>query len=164
MVYNIFRGLGIALITPFTADGEVDYTALMRLVDYQLDGGADFFCILATTGETPTLTADEKRRIDDGRRRQGLEDPDHKRGFSDVPHGGHAELASYGKSDKAQGGRVDDTERLDILIGGKADPAYPQPPDPVGTDQHSREQKCRHIREVRSSCFKNTGQQKSCCQ
>ena len=63
MVYNIFRGLGIALITPFTADGEVDYTALMRLVDYQLDGGADFFCILATTGETPTLTADEKRRI-----------------------------------------------------------------------------------------------------
>ena len=111
----------------------------------------------AEAGISDKSPEQEKRRIDDGRRRQGLEDPDHKRGFSDVPHGGHAELASYGKSDKAQGGRVDDTERLDILIGGKADPAYPQPPDPVGTDQHSREQKCRHIREVRSSCFKNTG-------
>jgi len=63
MVHNIFKGLGIALITPFQEDGSVDYKALMRLVDYQLNNGADFFCILATTGETPTLTEDEKRRI-----------------------------------------------------------------------------------------------------
>ena len=63
MVYNIFKGLGIALVTPFKQDGSVDYEALLRLVDYQLDNGADFFCILATTGETPTLTADEKARI-----------------------------------------------------------------------------------------------------
>ena len=53
---NIFRGLGIALITPFKADFSVDYEALGRLVDYQLENGADFLCILATTGETPVLT------------------------------------------------------------------------------------------------------------
>ena len=63
MVQNIFKGLGIALITPFTQDGQVDYPALIRLVNYQLDNGADFFCILATTGETPCLTADEKVAI-----------------------------------------------------------------------------------------------------
>ena len=65
MVYNIFKGLGIALVTPFKQDGSVDYDALIRLVDYQLENGADFFCILATTGETPTLTAEEKQRIKD---------------------------------------------------------------------------------------------------
>ncbi len=65
MVQNIFKGLGIALITPFKEDGSVDYDALKRLVQYQLDNGADFFCILATTGETPTLTAEEKKRIKD---------------------------------------------------------------------------------------------------
>lgn len=63
MVYNIFKGLGIALVTPFKQDGSVDYEALLRLVEYQLGNGADFFCILATTGETPTLTADERQRI-----------------------------------------------------------------------------------------------------
>lgn len=63
MAQNIFKGLGIALVTPFTQEGEVDYTALSRLVDYQLANGADFLCILATTGETPTLTAEEKAKI-----------------------------------------------------------------------------------------------------
>lgn len=65
MTHNIFKGLGIALITPFMEDGSVDYKALIRLIEYQLDNGADFFCILATTGETPTLTADEKQKIKD---------------------------------------------------------------------------------------------------
>ena len=60
---NIFRGLGIALITPFTEEGAVDYESLSRLIDYQLDNGADFFCILATTGETPCLTLAEKAQI-----------------------------------------------------------------------------------------------------
>lgn len=62
MVHNIFKGLGIALITPFKDDGSVDYEAILRLVDYQLNNGADFFCILATTGETPTLTARRNSR------------------------------------------------------------------------------------------------------
>lgn len=65
MARNIFKGLGIALVTPFKADGDVDYDALKRLLDYQIKNGADFLCILATTGETPTLTADEKKRIKD---------------------------------------------------------------------------------------------------
>ena len=65
MSQNIFKGLGIALVTPFTASGAVDYVALKKLVEYQLKNGADFFCILATTGETPTLTEDEKQRIKD---------------------------------------------------------------------------------------------------
>lgn len=63
MARNIFRGLGIALVTPFTPDGQVDYKALKRLVEYQIDNGADFLCILATTGETPCLTQDEKEKI-----------------------------------------------------------------------------------------------------
>ncbi|WP_273175814.1 4-hydroxy-tetrahydrodipicolinate synthase [Hoylesella pleuritidis] len=63
MAHNIFKGLGIALITPFTSDGSVDYNALKRIIDYQLDNGADFLCILATTGETPCLTKDEKSAI-----------------------------------------------------------------------------------------------------
>lgn len=63
MAQNIFKGLGIALITPFTQDGEVDYKALTRLVDYQIQNGADFLCILATTGETPCLSTDEKHKI-----------------------------------------------------------------------------------------------------
>ena len=65
MVHNIFKGLGIALITPFNQDGSVDYKSLIRLVEYQLNNGADFFCILATTGETPTLTTEEKQKIKD---------------------------------------------------------------------------------------------------
>lgn len=63
MATNIFRGLGIALITPFTPDGEVDSNSLKRLVEYQLQNGADFLCILATTGETPCLSAEEKAEI-----------------------------------------------------------------------------------------------------
>lgn len=63
MANNIFKGLGIALITPFTTQGEVDYPALEKLVAYQLDNGADFLCILATTAEAPCLTKEEKDKI-----------------------------------------------------------------------------------------------------
>ena len=63
MAQNIFKGLGIALITPFKADGSVDYQSLKRLVEFQIDNGADFLCILATTGEAPCLTQEEKDKI-----------------------------------------------------------------------------------------------------
>lgn len=63
MKQNIFRGLGIALITPFKENNEVDFDALKRLLEYQLSNGADFLCILATTGETPCLTKQEKLDI-----------------------------------------------------------------------------------------------------
>lgn len=63
MKYHQFKGLGIAVVTPFTQSGAVDYQALERLVKYQLESGADFLCILATTGETPCLSCDEKDAI-----------------------------------------------------------------------------------------------------
>lgn len=63
MKYHQFKGLGIAVVTPFTQSGAVDYHALERLVKYQLESGADFLCILATTGETPCLSCEEKDAI-----------------------------------------------------------------------------------------------------
>ncbi len=63
MVENIFRGLGIALVTPFTSSGEIDYPSLEKLIEYQLANGADFLCILATTGETPCLSVEERVSI-----------------------------------------------------------------------------------------------------
>lgn len=63
MVHNIFKGLGIALVTPFNEDGSVDYASLLQLLEYQLNNGADFFCILGTTAETPCLTSEEKNKI-----------------------------------------------------------------------------------------------------
>ena len=63
MAQNKFKGLGIALITPFKADGSIDWEALDRLVEYQLKGGADYLCIMGTTAETPTLTVQEKRML-----------------------------------------------------------------------------------------------------
>lgn len=63
MKYHQFKGLGIAVVTPFTQSGAIDYHALERLVKYQLESGADFLCILATTGETPCLSCDEKDAI-----------------------------------------------------------------------------------------------------
>ena len=56
---NIFRGLGIALVTPFTDDGKIDYESLSSIIEYQLSNDADFLCILATTGETPCLSTEE---------------------------------------------------------------------------------------------------------
>ncbi|MCQ2113720.1 MAG: 4-hydroxy-tetrahydrodipicolinate synthase [Bacteroidaceae bacterium] len=58
-----FEGLGIALVTPFKQDGEVDYVALKNIIEHQIADGADFLCILATTAETPTLSKDEKKKI-----------------------------------------------------------------------------------------------------
>lgn len=63
MAQNKFKGLGIALITPFQSDGSIDYEALTRLVEYQIKNGADFFCIMGTTAETPCLTAEEKKQL-----------------------------------------------------------------------------------------------------
>ena len=60
---NIFHGLGIALVTPFKEDFSIDYEALINLVNYHLDNGADFFCILATTSESPCLAHEEKNEL-----------------------------------------------------------------------------------------------------
>ncbi len=51
------------MVTPFTSDGSVDWAALYRLVEFQISSGADFLCVMGTTAETPTLSAEEKERI-----------------------------------------------------------------------------------------------------
>ncbi len=56
-------GTGVALITPFTADGTVDHTALAKLVDYQVDNGIDYLVVLGTTAENVTLTSEEKEAV-----------------------------------------------------------------------------------------------------
>lgn len=63
MTQKRMRGMGVAIITPFTETYEVDYVALERLVDMHLNCGTDFLCVQGTTGETPTLSIDEKRNI-----------------------------------------------------------------------------------------------------
>lgn len=57
------KGLGTALITPFNADGSVDYEALKRVLDTQLRGFVDYIVVLGTTGEAATMSADEKREV-----------------------------------------------------------------------------------------------------
>lgn len=57
------KGLGTALITPFTPTGEVDYTALTSLIEHQIAGGTDYLVLLGTTSEVPTLTHAEQDAI-----------------------------------------------------------------------------------------------------
>ena len=60
---TMLKGCGTALVTPFFADGSVDYEGYAALVDRQVAGGVDFLVPLATTGETPTLSNQEKVEI-----------------------------------------------------------------------------------------------------
>lgn len=62
---NKLMGMGVALVTPFKQDYSVDYEALKRLIEFQIEGGVDYFVVCGTTGETPTLTDDEKKHITD---------------------------------------------------------------------------------------------------
>ena len=60
---NELKGLGTALITPFKADGSVDYPALARLLDTQLTGFIDYIVVLGTTGEAATMTDVEREEV-----------------------------------------------------------------------------------------------------
>ncbi len=60
---NIFKGTGVALVTPFKNDETIDFDALRNLVRMQIDGGTDFLVVQGTTGESPTLTAEEKLQV-----------------------------------------------------------------------------------------------------
>lgn len=55
----IFKGAGVAIVTPFTADDKVDYEALGKMIDFQIENGTDAIIICGTTGESSTLTHDE---------------------------------------------------------------------------------------------------------
>lgn len=57
---NMFSGTGVALVTPFTTNGQVDFDALGKLVESVIAGGVNYLVALGTTAETPTLTAKEK--------------------------------------------------------------------------------------------------------
>ena len=60
---NQFKGLGVAIVTPFLQNGEVDYNSLEILVNHLITSGVDYLVALGTTGETPTLTDEEKHKI-----------------------------------------------------------------------------------------------------
>ena len=59
----LFRGTGTAIVTPFTADGRLDYDAFRRLIEFQIRGGVEAIVVLGTTGENPTIEDDERDRL-----------------------------------------------------------------------------------------------------
>ncbi len=60
---NPFRGTGTALVTPFLKDGSIDKNALKRFIEFQIEGNIDFLVVQGTTGESPTLSWEEKLEI-----------------------------------------------------------------------------------------------------
>lgn len=60
---NTLRGTGVALVTPFQSNGSIDFPALERIIDFVIDGGVEYVVSLGTTGETPTLSKEEKVSI-----------------------------------------------------------------------------------------------------
>ena len=57
------QGTGVALVTPFKSNGDVDFNALGKVIDFVIDGGVEYVITLGTTGETPTLDKQEKKDI-----------------------------------------------------------------------------------------------------
>lgn len=60
---NMFKGAGVALVTPFNDHNQVDIQALQRITQHVIDGGIDYVVALGTTAETSTLNADEKKQV-----------------------------------------------------------------------------------------------------
>ena len=60
---NPFKGTGVALVTPFDKDYNIDYSALKKLVRFQIDNGTDFLVVQGTTGESPCLSNEEKMKV-----------------------------------------------------------------------------------------------------
>jgi 4-hydroxy-tetrahydrodipicolinate synthase len=60
---NKFHGTGVAMVTPFNTDGSVDYQGLERLINHLVNGGIEYLVSLGTTGETATLSKDEKKKV-----------------------------------------------------------------------------------------------------
>lgn len=58
-----FRGLGVALVTPFRPNGQVDYAGLEKLIEHQIVGGVDYLVVMGTTGESVTLNKEEKHQL-----------------------------------------------------------------------------------------------------
>jgi 4-hydroxy-tetrahydrodipicolinate synthase len=62
-MHHMFRGTGVALVTPFYTHGEVDYPSLEKLVNHVIEGGVNYVVALGTTAETPTLSTAEKNEV-----------------------------------------------------------------------------------------------------
>ena len=62
-MFSKIEGTGVALVTPFTKDEEVDFVALEKLVNHVIEGGIDYLVVLGTTGENVTLTKAEKLSV-----------------------------------------------------------------------------------------------------
>jgi len=60
---DAIKGMGVALVTPFLKDGGVDYEALIDIVNFNIDNGADYLVVLGTTGESATLTLEEQAKV-----------------------------------------------------------------------------------------------------
>jgi len=60
---NKFKGLGVALVTPFQESGAVDMAGLQRLVEHNINNGTDYLVVQGTTGESATLTKEEKKAV-----------------------------------------------------------------------------------------------------
>ena len=60
---NFFKGTATAMITPFAADGGVNFDSFGRMIDYQIAGGTDALVVLGTTGEPATMTEEEKTAV-----------------------------------------------------------------------------------------------------
>lgn len=60
---NPFTGSGVALVTPFNADFSINFEAVRKLVRLQIEGGTDFLVVQGTTGESPTLSQEEKMHL-----------------------------------------------------------------------------------------------------
>jgi 4-hydroxy-tetrahydrodipicolinate synthase len=58
-----FRGTGVAIVTPFKNDSSIDFAALGRVVNHVINGGVNYIVVMGTTGESATLTKDEKKAI-----------------------------------------------------------------------------------------------------
>ena len=65
MAHMNILGMGVALVTPFTVDKDIDFPALERVIDHIVGNGADFLVALGTTGETPALFTEEKKAVKD---------------------------------------------------------------------------------------------------
>lgn len=63
MTKSRFEGTGVALVTPFTGKGDIDYDSLAKLLDYTAKGGVDYYTLLGTTGESATLDKKEKQDL-----------------------------------------------------------------------------------------------------
>jgi 4-hydroxy-tetrahydrodipicolinate synthase len=63
MDINKFKGLGVAMVTPFKTDGSIDFEALKKFTQYLIDNNVDYLVVQGTTGESPVLSAEEKKQV-----------------------------------------------------------------------------------------------------